>query len=234
MSLRPRDWAGAVVALACAVLFVRLGIWQVHRLQQRRARNAVIAARRALPPILLDAAAGVLVPDSVYHRRVVARGTYDYSGERLWNGRTYEGAPGVAVLTPLQLVPGGVAVYVDRGWAPSPDGMHIDRAAVREEDTATVEGLALAAPRARRDVDLARLRDSVSYPLLPFILQETPSVRPSDGPTVRRLYRWPAPDLDDGPHLSYAIQWFSFALITLVGTAVLLRKLAHERSRPTI
>ena len=230
MRLRPRDWAGALVALACAVMFVRLGIWQVHRLQQRRARNAVIAARRALPPILLDAAARGLVPDSVYDRRVVARGTYDYSAERLWTGRTYEGAPGMAVLTPLRLLQGkggGVAVYVDRGWAPSPDGMHIDHAAVREWDTATVEGLAMAAPRARRDINPARLRDSVSYPLLPYVIQETPSVRPSDRPTVRRLYRWPAPALDDGPHLSYAIQWFSFALITLVGTAVLLRKQAN-------
>ncbi len=128
-----------------------------------------------------------------------------------------------------------MAVFVDRGWVPSPDGMHIDRAAVREGDTATtVEGLALAAPRARRDLDIARLKDSVSYPLLPFILQESRAVRPSEGPSVRRLYRWPAPALDDGPHLSYAIQWFSFALITLVGTAVLLRKQAYESSRTTI
>jgi surfeit locus 1 family protein len=238
---RPRDWTFAVVALACAVLFVRLGIWQVHRLEQRRARNAVIAARRALPPIRLGAAAGGLVPDSVYDHRVVARGTYDYSAERLWTGRTYEGTPGVAVLTPLRLADGGegregapMAVYVDRGWVPSPDGIHIDQTAVREGDTATVEGLAMAAPRARRDLDIARLQDSVSYPLLPFIIQQTPSVRPSDGPSVRRLFRWPTPVLDDGPHLSYAIQWFSFALITLIGTAVLLRKQAHKPSLPTI
>lgn len=237
MRLRRRDWAGAVVALACAVLFVRLGIWQVHRLRQRRARNAVIAARRALPPIVLGATAGRLAPDSVHDRRVVARGTWDYAGERLWTGRTYEGAPGVAVLTPLRLDAGGGqgrAVYVDRGWAPSPDGVHIDRAAVREGDTATVDGLALAVPRGRRDVDIGRVQDSVPYPLLPFIIQETPALRPSDRPIARRLFRWPAPALDDGPHLSYAIQWFSFALITLVGTAILLRKQAREPSYPTI
>jgi len=142
---------------------------------------------------------------------------------------------------PLRLADGGsegrgpsAAVYVDRGWVPSPDGVHIDQMAVREGDTATVEGLAFAAPRARGDVDIARLRDSVSYPLLPFIIQQTPSIRPSVSPTVRPLYRWPAPVLDDGPHLSYAIQWFSFAVITLVGTAVLLRKIASESSRTTI
>jgi len=33
-----------------------------------------------------------------------------------------------------------------------------------------------------------------------------------------------APELDDGPHLSYAIQWFSFALIIVIGSIALLRK----------
>jgi surfeit locus 1 family protein len=127
-----------------------------------------------------------------------------------------------------------VAVYVDRGWVPSPDGVHISHEAVREGDTATVEGLAFAAPRARGDVDIARVGNSVSYPLLPFIIQQSPSVRQSDRARVQLLYRWPAPALEDGPHLSYAIQWFSFAVIALVGTAVLLRKMASESSRPTI
>ncbi len=126
------------------------------------------------------------------------------------------------------------AGFVDRGWVRSPDGVHIDHEAVREGDTATVEGLAFAAPRARGDVDIARVGNSVSYPLLPFIIQQTPSVRQSDRASVRLLYRWPAPALEDGPHLSYAIQWFSFAIITLVGTAALLRKMASESSRPTI
>jgi surfeit locus 1 family protein len=247
--LRARDWAWAAAALACAALFVRLGIWQVHRLEQRRRRNDATAARRALAPILLGrggvgamAGGGSLTLDSVQDRRVVARGTYDYSAERLWTGRTYEGTPGVAVLTPLRLADGGgegrggarAAVYVDRGWVPSPDGVHIDQQAVREGDTATVEGLAFAAPRARGDVDIARLRDSVSYPLLPFIIEQTRALRASATPTVRPPYRWPAPVLGDGPHLSYAIQWFSFAVITLLGTASLLRKIASESSRPTI
>jgi surfeit locus 1 family protein len=221
---RRRDWLGAAVAVACAAVFVRLGLWQVSRLETRRARNAVIAARRALPPLALGGR-GVPV-DTLIDRRVIARGTYDYAAERLWVGRSYEGTPGVAVLTPLRLAD-GTGVFVDRGWVPSPDGVHIDRAAAREADTVTVEGLALRAPRARRDVDPARLRDSISYPVLPIVVQQVGASRA--GPP----YRWPVTALDDGPHLSYAIQWFSFAVITLVGTAVLLRKSAAEAPRPT-
>src|SRR6266699_185738 len=47
---------GAVVALLLAALCIRLGIWQLHRLHERRARNALIAAARAMPPIELPAA----------------------------------------------------------------------------------------------------------------------------------------------------------------------------------
>jgi cytochrome oxidase assembly protein ShyY1 len=86
-------------------------------------------------------------------------------------------------------------------------------------------GLALAAPRTRGDVDPAKLQDSLPYTLLPFVVQQLPdcastaSVAPS--PFPRRL---PPPELTNGPHLSYVIQWFSFATIILVGTAALFRK----------
>jgi len=122
------------------------------------------------------------------------------------------------LVTPLRLADGS-AVFVDRGWVPSPDAHHVDPSVYREPDSASVEGLGFIPPRGREDVDVAALRDSVPYALLPFLLQQTGTSAPHGLPR-----RWPAPALDDGPHLSYAIQWFSFALIIVVGTAALLRK----------
>ncbi len=81
----------------------------------------------------------------------------------------------------------------------------------------------MAAPRARGDVDPAVLRTALPYPLLPFVLQQVPS----DSPSLRQsvaLRRWPPLELSNGPHLSYAIQWFSFAAIIVVGTVALVRK----------
>jgi surfeit locus 1 family protein len=140
----------------------------------------------------------------------VARGVYDFTAERTWPGRSFQGTPGVALVTPLRLAD-GATVLVDRGWAPSPDAFHVDHTLYREPDSATVTGIALIPPRGRGDVDVAGF--------LPFVVQaETPE------PARGLPRRWPLPALDDGPHLSYAIQWFSFALIALVGTAVLIRK----------
>ena len=215
---RTRDVLGVVVPLLAAALCVRLGIWQLSRLHQRRAANAVIAAGLARPPLELTAS---IVVDSVLNRRVRVQGVYDFAHERLWRPRSFEDEPGADLITPVVLA-GGSAVLVDRGWVPSPDGYHVNEALYREADTTRVFGLAVRAPRDRGDVDPARLRDSLPYPLLPFVVQALPidsvPVLPGDP------MRWPVPALTDGPHLSYTIQWFSFATIILVGSAALFRQ----------
>jgi len=196
-----RDILGAVVALAVAIVCVRLGVWQLDRLGQRRARNAILAARLALPPLELVRGTP---PDSARQRRLIARGVYDFAHELIGPGRSFDGTPGVALVTPLRLADGSV-VFVDRGWVPSPDAAHVDQTLYREADTATVAGLGVVPPPGRYDV--------------PFILQQSGTSAPRGLPR-----RWPSPVLDDGPHLSYAIQWFSFALIIVLGTGALLRK----------
>lgn len=205
--MQRRDVTLALAAVVVAALCIGAGVWQLNRLAQRRARNAALAVRLALPP--LELRAGVSA-DSARQRRVVAAGVYDFSRERTWPGRSVDGTPGVALITPLRLAD-GVEVLVDRGWVPSPDAFHVEHAAYREPDSVTIEGVAFVPPRGRGDVDPAGF--------LPFVVQvETPV---ASGGLPRR---WPRRALDNGPHLSYAIQWFSFAVIALVGTAVLIRK----------
>jgi surfeit locus 1 family protein len=221
MALRRSDVVGWVVALVAAALCVRLGFWQLSRLHQRRARNEVVRAALARPPLEL---AGKLATDSVRDRRVHARGIYDFDHQRLWRPRSFDDMPGVDLVTPLKLADGS-AVLVDRGWVPSADAYHVDERVYREPDSADFVGLALDAPRSRGDVDPATLRDSLPYPLSSFVVQQLPG-GPVAAP-VTSPRRWPAPELTDGPHLSYVIQWFSFAVIIVVGSVALFRKTAR-------
>lgn len=205
--MQRRDLKLVIVAGVVAAGCVGMGIWQIKRLQQRRAANALVAARWALPPLFIRD--NSVSADSARQRRVTTRGVYDYAVEKTWPGRSFQGTPGVALITPLRL-PDGSAVLVDRGWVPSPDAYHVDAIRYREPDTATIAGLALVPPRGRGDVE------TKGY--LPFVIQlETPD------PARGLPRRWPQPELSEGSHLSYVIQWFSFAAIALVGTAALLR-----------
>lgn len=220
MTLERRDLAALLVALVLAAGCVRAGVWQLGRLRQRRARNAIVAAARARAPLVVN---GWLPLDSLRDRRLRVQGVYDYAGERQWHGRSYEGIPGVDLITPLRLADGS-AILVDRGWAPSPDGYHVDQGAYREGDSADVVGLGMAAPRGRGDVDPATLRDSLPYKVLPVVIQQLPPSAALYRPLPPLLRRWPVPELTDGPHLSYVVQWFSFALIIVVGSLLLVRQ----------
>jgi surfeit locus 1 family protein len=217
-----RRYAALVIGIAAAVLFVRLGIWQLSRRAERRAHNQILTTRLALPPLVLGAGSRWLsAPDTLRYRRAAAAGRFDFTREMVEIGRSRQGAPGVHLVTPL-LLTDSVAVLVDRGWTYSPDGMTVDGTALREPDSAVVEGvLGLASGRFGIRPDTMRL----GYPVLPLMLHRTV---PSPGmPAPLRAVDLPASS--DGPHLSYAIQWFSFAAIAVVGGALLARRDARPR-----
>src|SRR5258705_5028103 len=98
MRLGRRDIIGAIVALAIAGVCVRLGFWQLDRLGQRRARNAIVAARLALPPLRAERGSS---PDSAHNRRVVAYGVDDFDHQLISTRDDLDGTPRVAFVDPL-------------------------------------------------------------------------------------------------------------------------------------
>jgi len=125
-----RKWRGlAVVAVLVAAACIRLGFWQLDRLEQRRARTAVQLAARNAPPV--DLVAGSLSP-TLDGRGASAVGTYDRSHEMVIRGAVFEGSPGVRVITPLRLAVGDTAVLVDRGFMPAPDAVNANLAGLDE------------------------------------------------------------------------------------------------------
>jgi surfeit locus 1 family protein len=219
-----KRYAGVIIGVVAAALFIRLGVWQLSRRAERLAQNAVLEARLALPSLDLTGGAPAMSaePDSLRFRRVRARGRFDFSHELVEAGRSFQGAPGVHVLTPL-LLSDGVGVLVDRGWVYSADGRTVELGALREPDSAEVEGV-LGLPVGRWSVRPDTLRPG--YILVPAVLRRT--VAAPDAPAALRPV--PLPVLDAGPHLSYALQWFSFAAIALVGGTLLTRRDLRRRA----
>ncbi len=211
---------GALLALIVASVCVRLGVWQLDRHSQRKTRNAFVAARLAQDPVVFG---GVDSADSLEFRRTRVVGVFDRSRELIEWGRVVNGVPAVYVATPL-VTPEGTAVLVERGWAASPSARAVDLAQLAERDSTVVEGVLLRLdggsapsdttwPLYVRRADPSVLQSRFPYPLAPWVLRRT--ALPEGAP--RGLGIAPLPQLTAGPHLSYAIQWFFFATIAVVG-----------------
>jgi surfeit locus 1 family protein len=213
--------AGLVaVALVVAAGCVRLGVWQLERRDERRAANVSRSAALARPPLELRAGVGAADSAAAVHRRAAASGVFDLARERIVPQRSWRGSPGVGLLAPLVLHRGG-EVWVDRGWAPAPDASTLDPAPYAERGPVRVEGF-LRPPTSRERRVLAggpaRAPDAVP----PLLLQQLPVA----GSVLRRA---PLAEPGEGPHLSYAIQWFAFAAIALGGAAAWV---AAQRREP--
>lgn len=241
MALRPtrRGVIGGMLVVLVAIVCVRLGLWQLDRLEQRRARNEAYRDAIALPVLELsgDTLEAVLRRPSRYvYRRARITGEPDPAREVVWRGRSLDGRPGVNLLTPYRL--DGAVVLVNRGWAPSPDAAHVELARFREPFASPPVGVLIPLVDVP-DVAVARTLNldgtrvlSVQRPeasaltdhlpgLLPVYVQQLPG--PGDPPAPARL---PIPDLAaEGPHLGYALQWFGFAVIACIGfiAAVVVR-----------
>ena len=227
MSPRARSLLFLAASLVAALGFVRLGIWQVHRLEQRRARNQPAAAARAKPVVSFDdpAEAAELFRSGLENRRIRVTGRYDHAAEIVLRGQSEEGVPGVRIVTPLRPLRGDTAILVQRGFVPSPDAWTITLSALEEPGVREVTGIAFLQPDSGvagqpaelngqltwHRIDLRAIRERLPYPVHPFVLLQLPDSALPSAP-----WRDQPPPLSDGPHLSYAIQWFAAALIALV------------------
>ena len=229
------------LALFAAAVCICMGFWQLDRLAQRRHRNALATTRVAQPTVALSS----LPADSASRlRRARVTGTPDYAHELVLAPRSFEGSPGVHLVTPLRIAGRDTAVLVVRGWVYAPDAITVDRARWRERDSAFVGYAELMTPsepargevvlreasRVLRRLHFATVRRVLPYPVSPLYLVATNI--DSATPPNERVARLSPPPIDDGPHLGYALQWFSFATIAVVGSAVVVaRTRGAERAR---
>lgn len=239
-ALFSRRWLLATVLVVFGVaLCVRLGIWQLDRLEQRRAFNARVLAQIDQPELEL---AGPALDADLYnmeYRPVAVTGEYDFSQQIALRNQVHLNRWGAHLVTPLVLEDGR-AVLVDRGWIPAEDftGGTWDR--YDRPGRVTVQGV-VRRPQSAPDfgprsdptpapgqaplktwtfVNVARLDAQMPYDLLPVYVQQAP------GPDPAALPAGSAPDIEitEGPHLGYAVQWFTFAALLGIGYPFFVRR----------
>ena len=233
-----RKWLLAtLLVLAGTAVCIRLGIWQLDRLAERRQFNAQVQDMRSQPPLQLDASSAQQL-DHMEWRAVHVQGSYDFEHQvairNQYNGSQY----GYHLLTPLRF--GEEAILVDRGWIPA-NGNATPTAWYQYDEAGQVDltgqirlghpkpalgGIADEIPTDGsslsiwNNADLAQIAAQIPYPILPVYIQQAPI----EGDEMPPIPFQPELDLSEGPHMGYAVQWFTFATILFVGYPFFLKK----------
>jgi len=226
-------WWTTLLAIAGVMVLVRLGIWQLDRLDQRRAANTELLRQLSAAPFQITGDFAPDDPSTYKDRKATATGRFDYANQILLTQQSWEGNPGSHVVTPLILDGSDKAILVDRGWVPAAAARSGDLSQFDGPEEQTVAGtimLSQTLSRGRQTitdgpqqewyrVDIGSIQKQMSYPLLSVYLQQSPTEGEQELP-----YRQPVEiDLSEGPHLGYAIQWFIFATLLAVGYTYYVR-----------
>jgi cytochrome oxidase assembly protein ShyY1 len=228
--LLSRRWA--LFALAVVVLAYGtwwLGEWQFHRLHDRKQSNRIVETNERRDPAPIDEvlAVGRKVAHEDEWRLVTVTGTYDTAHTVVWRYRSDDdGAPGVDVVVPL-VTEAGTAVVVDRGFLPTGAD---DR---RPDVPAPPAGRVTVTGYVRMDgtgdstrVDDLSTRALSSATVGPAVGREVYggwlALHTENDQPARGLEPAPLPDLGNGPHFFYGLQWWFFGVLAIFGFFYLL------------
>ncbi len=223
--LLTRRWlAFALVVVLLGYAAWWLGQWQFHRLADRKDSNAVVRANedRDPAPVGEVLAPGRAVDEDHEWRVVTATGTYATEDTVIVRYRTREGSSGIDVVVPL-VTADGTALLVDRGWTATdnqgaesgdvpepPDGKVAVEGWVRadaEGDSTVVED------RSTRAISSERIGAALDRTVYGgFVVLKSEDGQPADGLEPVEL-----PELDNGPHFFYGLQWWFFGVLAVFG-----------------
>lgn len=214
---KPSLW-GTLAALAGVCAGIALGQWQLGRAQQKvdLAQNLV---RRTKEPAIQIAAAPI-DGRALEYRAVEAHGQFQPRGMVLLDNRVHGGIVGYEVIMPLRLSGADMHVLVNRGWIAGTG----DRGNLPQVPTPTgevwIRGIAVVPGQRRfelsartiegavwQNLTIERYRAHMQYAIQPILIEQTNET--PDG----LLRQWSVSQRDIDVHRSYALQWFSLALL---------------------
>lgn len=232
---QPRWLALAFLVVLVVPSFILLSRWQLHRLDERRHANAVVLGNSGQAPVAVDqlmspGAPMSAVGDDQEWRPVHASGHYDVSRQVLVRKRPLDGANGFWVATPF-VTDAGAVLVVNRGWVqaaggatsaqdvpPPPSGEVTVVGRIQPSEQAPVPQPSDLPAGQVTDLDVSLVGGSSDvYPGYVDLVSSEPAQAPGLTPI-------PLPDLSDGPHLSYAVQWVFFAAVAVAGFVLLARR----------
>lgn len=223
-----------LITVLCAI-FIWLGLWQVERLAWRRSLNAELAAQLAQPPLLLNELTDGNTLLTMTDRDITATGSFDFSQQIIVKSQNSQFGSGIRLVAPFVLDGSERAILVDRGWISNSELSTNGLDGYDEPNLTTIEGVVRQSQTAPNGstttsqqpvsevfrIIIPTLQSQMPYELLPVYMLQSPTTTALDARPFREPF---VPDLSEGNHLSYVIQWFSFAVIFGLGYIGYIRR----------
>lgn len=211
-----------VIVLVLIALFVQLGVWQLHRAEEKEKLKAALESRASLP--VLELRPDTNFSPDLRFRRILVKGRFEPDKQILLDNQTHEGRVGVHVLTPLRMKDSETRVLIDRGWiALEPDRKRLPEAGAPEGEVEVHGVIDIPSPppfilgdasragpawgRLWPYIDLDYFSKYARYPVKPYLIRQAPT---DPHGYVRVL---PTVETKSAMHIGYAIQWFGFAVL---------------------
>jgi cytochrome oxidase assembly protein ShyY1 len=229
-------WAGlAVFVVVLGVVFINLGEWQLHRLDERRARNHTTLANEAKPVRPMAEVFGRPITEADQWQRVEAQGTFDAEHQFVVRYRHNGDAEGYEVVTPLRTSAG--VVLVNRGFVPTGPGARIPSVVPPPPGgEVTVVGHVRRNEQGRRSATTpvgGQMRlinsDAVAAVLGAPVLNGYIGLLEVTPPQSGEFVPVELPEISEGPHFWYAVQWFMFTGFAVAGIVVFVRSDLRDR-----
>ncbi len=201
--------------------------WQFQRGIDRQDRNQTIESQLELPTVELKNIDRNFA--SFEWRTVNANGAFDAAKQILLKNRYFEGVYGYEVLTRFT-ADDGRSFWVDRGWvkagkdattAPqvtAPPTGQVSITARLRLDRSLPQGAFFALPESGGGM-ISKLNAQADSNSEGFYLDLLSGSVSSLTPTVPAQ----VPELSDGPHLAYSLQWIFFAGLIIYGRILIRR-----------
>ncbi|GHJ03991.1 SURF1-like protein [Streptomyces olivaceus] len=243
--LLSRQWVIlTLVAVLLIPTMIRLGLWQMHRYEERTARNDLVARALDAAPVAAESltAPGRKITTDERYRTVTAKGRFDADGEVVVRRRTdADDNIGYHVLTPFVLADGKV-MLVNRGWIPADGASQTEYPEVpappRGEITVTGRLMPDETTEASGIKDLQGLPDRQIMLINSEQQAERLDAQVLGGYVVLKEPepKGDTPEPIGGPgnenaalNYAYAIQWWLFAAAVPVGWWFLVRREKRDR-----
>ncbi|HSH73962.1 MAG TPA: SURF1 family protein [Methylophilaceae bacterium] len=222
-------WLGTVITICCIPLFIKLGLWQYGKAEHKQALQASYERYSTAPPAQLpDAIENI---EGWRYRPVAVQGEYLPQYQILLDNQVEGEVAGYHVITPVQIANSKRIVLVDRGWIPARDS-HADlpeittptgpQSIVGKVWVPTAKFYTLESKRPLnskanawqpiwQNLDMARYQSSVPLDALPFVIRLN-----ADSNAGGFVRNWVMPADRVMTNISYAYQWFGFAVAALL------------------